>query len=84
MMKTSKPQQTQATVLKQIRETLSLTQFEFAAKTGISLSTIQRAESGQREPNLSYEQWKKFTSIARQAGFDPEKLPDRLSEKVAI
>jgi DNA-binding XRE family transcriptional regulator len=74
-----------AVALKQIRETLGMTQFEFAvALGGIDPHTISRCERGLYEITMTILQWRNFMSLwesyCQKTGKNPKELPDYLGK----
>lgn len=67
-------------MLKQLRESLDLTQEELASVMGVGVRSITRWENGYREPLLTFAQMKKLLVLIDQAGLNIEDLPDELSK----
>lgn len=68
-------------MLRKFRDHIGLSQEALAREIGCAVNTVRRAERGEREPLLTYEQWENLHAMAKKAKF---KLPKKLSDKVAI
>lgn len=70
--------------LKVIRETLGLSQFEFAAKLGVSLTTVSRWENGHNKVTLTIPQVKVLDTLLGEIGLRFSSLPDDLGPPVRV
>jgi predicted transcriptional regulator len=53
------------TIMRIYRKALDLSQKEFAKSIGIGRHTVIRCESGEREPQLTSVQWKRFCRLIK-------------------
>lgn len=74
----------QKNVLKQIREALGYTQREFASLICISSSSIERYETGKRDPTLTLPQIKKLQLLLFRLGLDFQDLPDDWNVQIKV
>lgn len=65
--------------LKQIRQTLGLTQQELAVLLGVTVTTVARWERG-REPHLTLSQIKELDKLLTQAGYSIQQLPETFAD----
>lgn len=79
-MKELKTQPKEVTVLRKIRDEFGMSREKLAQAIGCSAKTIERAESGEREPQLTAEQWLNFQALLKQKKMT---IPRKLSEKVS-
>jgi|GEM_PF-561493 len=69
-------------VLRAIRESLEMSQEQFAREMGCSVSSINRWERGKGSPALSIPQIKQFNRLLRRIGMTVENLPDDITSPV--
>jgi putative transcriptional regulator len=62
--------------LKQIRESLGMTQEKFADSIGVNRKSIVRWENGRTKPMFSVPQMKALQKAMREIGLDVTDLPD--------
>jgi len=70
----------QKTVIKSIRESVGLTQEQFAKRLGVSERSVRRWETGEREPLLTFAQSRILVQIIEEAGLKVDDLPEELSK----
>lgn len=64
--------------MKALRKMLGLSQFEFAAKLGVSLTTVSRWENGHSKVTLTIPQVKVLEALLSELGLKFSSLPDNL------
>lgn len=65
-----------AEMLKYLRETLGMTQKELASELGVVETTIWRAEKGRNEMKFTFSQMKRVLKLMARANIPIDKLPD--------
>lgn len=79
MMSSKRQPEDSPVPLKYIRETvLGKTQFELAQAIGMNPRSISLCETGKREPQLTFAQFKKLAKLLESAGISLDDLPDYL------
>lgn len=66
-------------MLRSLRETLGMTQEEFAQKFGVSRNTVTRSETGVHRMRFTISQIKILIHLLKKAKIDLEDLPDEPS-----
>jgi DNA-binding transcriptional regulator YiaG len=64
--------------LKVIRESLDMSQQEFASYIGVSTTSVSRWERGTSQMTLSLDQIRRFTELLRKLGMTLDNLPDNV------
>jgi transcriptional regulator with XRE-family HTH domain len=74
--KTEEKVNSNAAMLKYLRESLGMTQKELANELGVVETTIWRAENGRNEMKFTFSQMKRVFKLMTRAGIPIDKLPD--------
>lgn len=65
-----------AEMIRYLRETLGMTQKELASELGVTENTVWRAEKGRHEMRFTFSQMKRVLNLMARAGIPIERLPD--------